>query len=468
MPTHHVVVGGGPAGLFAIETVRALDPAAGITLVSDEPPYSRMVLPYYLAGEIPEGQVYTGDAAYWDRLQVTAITGRRVTAVEPERKRVTLSDGAGLAFDRCLLATGSSPLKPDISGATGARVHNLWTLADAQRTLGVIGQRKARVVFIGAGFIGFIVLNALAKGGCRLTVVERESQILPRMLDRASAELGRRWLETRGIAVHTAVSALEIGDAGADKTVRLSDGTTLVADLVVFAVGVRPNVDLAAGSGIRVDQGILVDAQLRTSAEGIYAAGDCAQGPDLSTGRLTIHAIQPTAVEHGRVAGANMAGREFRYAGSLSMNILDVVGLQCASFGNWASDGREQSVVTDVGRPVYRKLVWEADRLVGAILLGPAEDVALLNDLGMVKGLIQTRLGLGSWASGLRENPMDVRRAFVGAGGPSALLDRTLLDRPADERRYRFRGATPPFGAGRAGDVPVQIKLDPTRGGRAT
>lgn len=466
MPQRHVIVGGGPAGLFGIETLRELEPEAEITLISDEPPYSRMVLPYYMAGEIPEDHVYTGSPAYWGRLRVAALTGRQVSRVEPARKRLELADGSSVTFDRLLIATGSSPIQADIPGADGEHIHHLWTLSDAVRTLKVIRGRKARVVFVGAGFIGFIVLNALGKVGCALSVVEVEGQILPRMLDPEAGELGRGWLERRGVAVHTGVRALEIADSSRDKVVRLSDGARLRADLVILAVGVRPNTELVKDSGIAVDHGILVDEYLQTSAEGIYAAGDCAQGPDLSTGERAVHAIQPTAVEHGRVAGANMAGRRVRYPGSLGMNILDVVGLQCASFGLWAGDGRETSVVSNPGRPVYRKLVWDGDRLVGAILLGPAEDVALLNDLGMVKGLIQARVPLGPWAKELRANPMDVRRAFVGAGAPAALLDRMLLGRPAGERRYRFRDAAPGPATERVGEVQVQIKLEPTKGGR--
>jgi len=467
MTTRHVVVGGGPAGLFAVETIRGLDPQAEITLVADETPYSRMVLPYLMAREIPEEHVYTGSAEHWASLRVRPVTGQRATALDPRQGRLTLADGSTLAFDRCLIATGSSPIRPDISGAGGARVHNLWTLADAQRTIEVVqGLRggPARVIFIGAGFIGFIVLNALAKLGCVLSVVELEDQILPRMLDGEAAALARAWLGRRGVGVHTGVRATEIGDAGPDKTVRLSDGTTIAGDLVVLAIGVRPNVDLARQAGLRVDQGILADDHLGTSAPNVYAAGDCAQGPDVSTGGQAVHAIQPTAVEHGRVAGANMAGRATRYAGSLVMNILDVVGLQCASFGLWKGDDRETSVVVGARRPAYRKLCWDGERMVGAILLGPADDVALLNDLGMVKGLIQARRPLGPWAAELKRNPMDVRRAFVAAGTPGALVGQTLLGQPLAEQRYRLTGRGPDREPHRAADVLPQIKLDPTRG----
>jgi NAD(P)H-nitrite reductase large subunit len=442
MARRHVVVGGGPAGIFAIETIRSLAPGDEITLISDEPAYSRMVLPYFMAREIPEAHVFTGSGRSFGDLRVRAQV-RRVSAVNPRAKRLTLGDGATEAFDTLLIATGSSPLRVDIPGADGPGVSNLWTLDDARRILSWIQGKQARVVFIGAGFIGFIVLNALAKVGCGLAVVEVEPQILPRMLDGPSAHLATAWLARKGIACHVGVRATEIGDRGGEKVVTLSDGRSLTSDLVVIAVGVRPNVDLVKGSEIRTSYGILVDEHLRTSVPDIYAAGDAAEGPDLSTGRPAVHAIQPTAVEHGRVAGANMAGRSVAYRGSLGMNILDVVKLQTASFGLWQGDGAETTVVENASRPVYRKLVWDGDRIVGAIFLGPADDVALLNDMGMVKGLIQTKTPLGEWKAHVQKNPMDIRRAYVASGAAVRLLEETLLGGDAGERRYRFGDARP-------------------------
>ncbi|MBI4589018.1 MAG: NAD(P)/FAD-dependent oxidoreductase [Candidatus Rokubacteria bacterium] len=442
MGRRHVVVGGGPAGIFAIETIRNLAPDDDITLVSDEPAYSRMVLPYFMAGEIPEGHVLTGKDRYFERLRVKTVV-KRVSRVDPTGKTLTLADKSSVSFDTLLIATGSSPLTLDIPGASGPGVSNLWTLEDARAILARIKGEKAKVVFVGAGFIGFIVLNALAKVGCEPAVVEVEPQILPRMLDRQSAELATKWLAKKGIACHVGVRAAEIGDRGGQKVVALSDGRSLTSDLVVIAVGVRPNVDLLTDRGIRTNHGILVDDHLRTSVPDVYAAGDVAEGNDLSTGKPAVHAIQPTAVEHGRVAGANMAGRAVAYAGSLSMNILDVVKLQAASFGLWRGDGRETTVVENASRPVYRKLVWDGDRIVGAIFLGPADDVALLNDMGMVKGLIQTKTSLGEWKAYIRRNPMDLRRPYVASGVAVKLLEQTLLGAESAERGYRFGDAKP-------------------------
>ena len=438
----HVVVGAGPAGIFAIETLRDLAPADEITLVSDEPAYSRMVLPYFMAGEIPEEHLFTGKDGYFERLKVRVLQ-RRVNRVDATAKTLALADKTSVSFDTLLIATGSSPLKVDIQGASGPGVSNLWTLDHARAILSRIKGKKAKVVFVGAGFIGFIVLNALAKAGCELQVVEVEPQILPRMLDGRSAELATKWLAKKGIACHVGLRATEIGDRGGQKVVTLSDRRSLPCDLVVIAVGVRPNLDLVRDSGIRTNYGILVDDHLRTNIPDVYAAGDVAEGIDFSTGTPAVHAIQPTAVEHGRVAGANMAGRAVTYAGSLGMNVLDVVKLQTASFGLWRGDGRETTVVENASRPLYRKLVWDGDRIAGAIFLGPAADVALLNDMGMVKGLIQTRTALGKWKAYVQKNPMDIRRPYVATKAAVRLLEETLLGVETGERRYRFQDVKP-------------------------
>ena len=260
----HVVVGGGPAGIFAIETISGLAPNDEITLISDEPAYSRMVLPYFMAGEIPEEHVFTGKDRYFEQLKVKPLA-KRVSAIDAKGKTLTLSDKTTVAFDTLLIATGSSPLKVDVPGATGPGVSNLWTLDDARSILSRIKGKKARVVFVGAGFIGFIVLNALAKVGCELSVVELELHILPRMLDRRSAELATAWLAKKGIACHVGVRAIEIGDRAGQKVVTLSDGRTLTCDLVVIAVGVKPNMDLVKGSGIRTEHGDRKSTRLNSS-----------------------------------------------------------------------------------------------------------------------------------------------------------------------------------------------------------
>lgn len=231
-------------------------------------------------------------------------------------------------------------------------------------------------------------------------------------------------------------------EGGRKKTVSLSDGQTLSANLVILSTGIRPNVGFLNGSGIHVDQGVVVDAQMHTNVAGIFAAGDVAQGPNRLGGPPVIHAIQPTAVDHGRVAGANMVGQRRSYAGSLVMNILDVANLHCTSFGRW-QDTADTTLVWNAARPVYRKLVWDGTRLVGGIILGPIEDTTMLTDVGMLKGLIQTQVDLAEWKLYLQERPWDLRRVYVASRAASQLLAHTTVGAASQPRSYHFDNRGP-------------------------
>jgi NAD(P)H-nitrite reductase large subunit len=439
--TRHLIIGGGPAAINAIETIREFDGGGShITLVSDEPAYSRMVLPYYLADKIPQRQVFTADDPYYERLKVERRIGDRVTKIDPKAKAVTLQEGSTIPFDDLLIATGSSATIPPIPGADLPGVHPLWTLAHTEAVLQAAhGLPRPEVVFIGAGFIGFIVLNAMYKRGWKLHVVEMADHVLPRMLNADSAALVETWLRNKGLTLHLGTTAKEIKEATGRKQVVLANGTTVTADVVIIATGIRANTNLVSGSGIAVDQGILVNDRMQTNFPFIYAAGDVAQGPDLLGDKPTVHAIQPTAVDHGRIAGANMAGHETHYPGSLLMNILDACGLQCASFGRWGENA-DAMTISNPDRPVYRRLLWTGDQISGAVFVGPAGDLGMLNDVGMVKGIMQTRTAFGPWKDYLRHHPYDVRRPFVGLQVGRRLTATTLLGRPSKPRQYRVDG----------------------------
>src|SRR5262249_24631034 len=273
---------------------------------------------------IPREQVFTAADAYLDALKVDRVIGRRVARIDPQAKQATLQDGRALPFDDLLIATGSSATVPPIPGADLPGVHPLWTLAHTEAVLDAArGLAKPEVVFVGAGFIGFIVLNAMYKRGWKLHVVEIADQVLPRMLDRDGARLVETWLEKKGLSLHLGTTVKEIAAMDGRKQVTLAQGATIAADLVIIATGIRPNLDLVQGSNIKTDKGILVNDRMQTNFPFIYAAGDVAQGPDLLGDQPAVHAIQPTAIDHGRIAGANMAGQAISYPGSLLMNILD-------------------------------------------------------------------------------------------------------------------------------------------------
>jgi NAD(P)H-nitrite reductase large subunit len=432
--TRYVILGAGPAGLNAIEAIRRTDSAGPITLVSGEPAYARMALPYFVAGEIPRQQLATGSDEYFERLSVDARFGVTATSLDEKKHSVGLDDGSTLEFDKLLIATGSSPSHPPIPGSDGTHVHSLWTVADADAVLAAAPKGTPSAVLVGAGFIGLIVLNAMHKRGWKLTLIEREGRILPRMLDRKAADAAEAWLRERGIDVYTGVSTTEI-TGKKRKALRLSDGQSIESDLVILATGIRPNLAFLNGSDVRVDGGVVVDQHCESSVPGIYAAGDAAAGPNLLGGPAGVHAIQTTAVDHGRIAGANMAGAARDYPGSLVMNILDLAGLHLASFGRWHED-EDTTVVWAPGRSVYRKLVWDGTRLVGAIVAGPVEDTTMLTDVGMIKGLIQAQTELGTWKDYLQDKPWDLRRPYVASRTATSLLPQTIESGAARPRGY--------------------------------
>ena len=448
MATKNVIIGGGPAATNAIEAIRQFDVGSSITLICDEPAHSRMALPYWLAGQIPSEHTMTADDDFYKKLNVDARIGGRVEKIDPKANTLTMADGSSVSFDNLLIATGSSPLALPIEGADLPGVQPLWTLAHTQSALdATAGLDKPRVVMIGSGFIGFIMLNAMYKRGWSLGVVEREAHVLPRMLDAVSATLVQSWLGEKGIAVHCGTTAERITQSGLAKTVELADGSKLEADLVVIATGVKSNIECLAGSGIEVQEGmgggIKVNSHMQTNFSHIYAAGDVALGPALYADGPEVHAIQPTAVDHGRIAGANMAGQNIAYGGSLSMNILDVCGLQCVSFGNWGDSSAEAMTMKNDSRHIYRSLMWHDDLMTGAIFVGQADDVGMLTDVGMVKGIMQTQTRLGPWKGFLADNPFDIRRPYVATKVAQKLVGTTLLGTASKTRQYQFKGAKP-------------------------
>ena len=431
MPVRHLIVGGGTAGMNAMRTIREEErEPSEITLVSAERPYSRMVLPYYLDRSITESHVFTATAANLDRWKVKRLIGRRAASLDVKANVCTLDDGTRVEYDDCLIATGSSAARAPVPGAEGRGVHSFWTLDEARRVLDSVTP-GSHVVMVGAGFISFTILNSILSLGAKLTVVELAPRILPRMIDATGAELVEGWLKAHGVTVRTNVKLAKIEDAKDRKRLKFSAGPDLLADVVVMATGIRTNLDWLKGSGVEVQQGIVVDEHLRSNVPNVYAAGDVAQGRDLISGQTAVHAIEPTAQEHGRVVGANMAGRDVRYRGSLIINIVEVCHLDAASFGAWDDARAEAMTGLKKDRNAYRKLLFTGERLTGAIIIGRSNDIWTTNDVGMLKGLVQSGQPLGRYQEHLRRDPFDVKTAFIAAKTTSALLPETVLGRPS-------------------------------------
>ncbi len=431
MARRHLIIGGGTAGMNAIRTIREEEAERStITLVSAEKPYSRMVLPYYLDRSIAESHVFTATARVLADWGVTTQLGKRASALDTKANVCTLDDGTAVEYDDCLIATGSSAVRAPVPGAEGPGVHSFWTLDQARGVLAQI-QPGSHVVMVGAGFIAFTILNSILSLGAKLTIVEVAPRILPRMIDDTGAGLVQAWLEKNGVAVRPGAKLTRIDDAKGRRRLKMAAGGDLVADVVIMATGIRTNLDWLKGSDVKISQGVVVDDHLRSSVPNVYAAGDVAEGPDLIGETNAVHAIEPTAQEHGRIVGANMAGKDVRYRGSLIINIVEVCHLDVASFGAWDEAKAETASGVKVDRPAYRKLLWRGDRLTGAIILGPSSDIWTTNDVGMLKGLVQSGVSLGAWKAHLKKNPFDIKPAFIATKTTGSLLPETILGRPS-------------------------------------
>ena len=273
----HLIIGAGPAGVTAAETIARIDPGGEISVLCGEAeaPYARMTIPYLLAGRIQEsGTRIRPDPAHYQRLGIRLLQGRAV-AVDPAARSVALAGGRSLPYDRLLVATGSSPTLQRIPGIDLPGVHTCWTLEDARQLLR-LARPGTRVVQMGAGFVGCIIMQGLVSMQVDLTILVRSGRMVSRMMNPAASAMIRRWCEAKGVRIRVETLPEAITRADGELRIHLGGGETLAADLYLCLVGVKPALGFLAGSGVATGTGILVDAAMRTSVPGIYAAGDVA------------------------------------------------------------------------------------------------------------------------------------------------------------------------------------------------
>jgi NAD(P)H-nitrite reductase large subunit len=264
---------------------------------------------------------------------------------------------------------------------------------------------------MGAGFIGCIILEALASRDVRLTVVEMGDRMVPRMMTELAGGMIKDWVQSKGIEVFTQTRVEEISSSGAALSVKLSNGKVLEVDLVISATGVKPNIECLQNSGLEIHNGVLVNEHMQTSHPDIYAAGDVAEGIDFSTGNRIVNAIQPNAADQARIAGIAMTGGGVQSLGALQINVLDTLGLISSSFGLWAGakDGDHVEIV-DRERFKYLRLEFLDDVLIGATCVGSTDHI------GVLRGLIQSKTRLGEWKSHLLRDPTQAMEAYLAKG----------------------------------------------------
>lgn len=373
----YVIIGNGIASIGAIEGIRKIDTENEILVIGaeDSPAYGRPLISYLLAGKITPDRLALRPQEFYEKSKVVTKLGTRVDAIDANAKTVTTDKGETIEYENLLIATGGIPFTPPIPGSEGSDVYNFTNLAHAQTLISKAKEIK-RAVVIGGGLIGLKAGESLFDRGVDVTILELSPRILSLAFDENAAALAGGRLAEVGLNVRCGVSAKEIQrDAeGNLKGVHLTDGDFLQCDVVVIAIGVVPNYNLAKDSGIAVDRGIKVDDHMRTSAEGVFAAGDVAQAKDLLFGDDRVIPIWTNAYNQGFCAGKNMTGTDIEFSGSLAMNSISFYGLPTISVGTVNppedDDSYEVAVALDEKKKSYRKLVFQNDKLVGYVLVG--------------------------------------------------------------------------------------------------
>ncbi|MBI4773430.1 MAG: NAD(P)/FAD-dependent oxidoreductase [Deltaproteobacteria bacterium] len=369
---NYVIIGQGVAGVTAAEHLRKQDQAGGITMLTDEdlPFYWRTRLNDHIAGHLDEKGLIVKDDRHYRNLSIDCRLNAPVVSADPDKKVVTTKSREEIPYDVLLVATGSHSFLPPIEGAEKKGVFALRSVQDS-RDIRAHAQNKKQAVLIGGGLLGLETANALRKMGLRCKVIEFFPRLLPRQLDVAGAGHLQKIMEGMGLSFWLGAVTKEILGKDEVSGVRLESGETIEAEMVIVSAGVRPNLELAKPLGLEVDKGIIVDERMRTSREGVFAAGDVTQFNGM------LYGIWPAAMEQGKIAGINMGGGEAVYSGTTMANILKVVGIDLASMGNIDAENEYESIVVS-GENFYKKVVIMDNLVIGGIFLG---DKGEFNDI---------------------------------------------------------------------------------------
>jgi nitrite reductase (NADH) large subunit len=392
-----VVVGNGMAGTRAVEELLSHAPARyHITIIGAEPypNYNRILLSAVLAGEKTLDEIVVNARGWYEERGIRLITGRPVTAIDRAGRTVAIAGAAPIAYDKLLLATVSKPLAPPIPGLALPGVRAFRDIADVEAMIAAARNHK-RAVVIGGGLLGLEAAWGLKRRGMSVAVVHLMPTLMERQLDAPAGDLLQHDLASRGIAFFTNGQTEEILGTERVEGVQLADGRVLPADLVVLAIGIRPNVELARTANLDVNRGIVVGDDMRTSAPDVFAVGECIEHNGQVFGLIA------PILEQAKVCGARLAGDDgAAYAPQPPFTSLKITGIDVFSAGRLAAADEADHEITlhDAKGGVYKKVVLRDDRVVGSVLYGNATDgpwyVQLMRDKVDVAG-IRDQLAFG-------------------------------------------------------------------------
>lgn len=370
----YVIIGGSAAAIGCIEGVRSVDKTGEIILITGETEwnYSRPLISYMLEGKTTRDKMWCRPDSFFTRNGVTVKAGVLATALDAGDRTVRLSTGERLAYDRLLAATGSRPFVPPIPGLeTVERTFCFQTLSDASALAEAL-RPESRVLILGAGLTGVKCAEGIRGLCAQIAIADLAPRVLPAVLDDTAAAMVQARMEEKGVRFYLNDSAA----AFRGNTARLQSGTELEFDVLVTAVGVRPNTQLVADAGGAVDRGILVDGRCATTLPDVYAAGDCAQGYDAVSGEKRMLPLWPNAMLQGETAGINMAGGRADYTQGIALNASGVFGLHMVTAGSY--EGESFTVQRDGS---YKRLVTADGVLKGVIMVGDVSRAGIYTDL---------------------------------------------------------------------------------------
>lgn len=398
----YVIIGASAAGLAAAEAIRKADAQGTITVLTEEAymPYSRPSISYYLKGKVKESDMALRKPNFYREKKIDIVKNTKATAIDTEKK-VVKAGRKSYPYDKLCLCTGSKPFVPPMENVKGKT--NALTFLDlkAVKDVKAIANEKTRAVVIGAGLIGMKAAEGLVKICKSVDVVELSPRVLPSILDAKSAKQVKKHLENNGIRFHLENTVVRAASKGKQiSAVTLKNGKKLPCDLLILAVGVRPQTELAEKAGLAVDRGIITDTEtMQTSDPDIYAAGDCCVSVDMLDGSKKIIALWPNAVQQGNVAGAQMAGADITVGGTYSVNAIDFFGLRICTCGLINAQGEQYSDKIIQHGDSYKRLVFEGDKLVGYVLINSSVNA------GLYTNLISNQISLDTLQGDIMDDP---------------------------------------------------------------
>ena len=359
----YVIIGNGAAATGAVEGIRSVDKTGSITVVSreDHHVYCRPLISYLLEGKTDEKKMLYRPGNFYEENGVDVLYGVSAEKIDPAAKKVTLSDGRALDYDALCVATGSVPFVPEVKGLRNVgRVHTFMTLDDA-KALEKDLTPQSRVLIVGAGLIGLKCAEGILERCKSVTVCDLAPRVLSSILDDDCAAIMQHKLEDMGVEFMLDDTVAEFEENSA----HMRSGKTVGFDVLVMAVGVRANVSLIKDIGGEVNRGIIVSDKMETSLKDVYAAGDCTESTDITSGVKKVMAIMPLAYMQGRCAGVNMAGGEELLSNALPMNSIGFGGLHCMTAGSYTGECYEEKTPASI-----KRLYTEDNLLKGFILIG--------------------------------------------------------------------------------------------------